>query len=181
MIRKLEVLANVAVLITALILCSVLVKKYLLSKSEVQPAATTSQSVPSANQARRTPTDVGSKISLDGIEWSKGERTVVLALSTSCRFCTESAPFYRQLEQKKPRNVQLVAVLPQQVADSRGYLNRLNVRMDKVVQAALSSIRVTGTPTLLLVDKNGVVENLWVGKLSERDSQAVLEQIAQSK
>ncbi|HEX6190684.1 MAG TPA: redoxin family protein [Pyrinomonadaceae bacterium] len=181
MAKKVEVLANVAILITALILCSVLVKKYLVSEFDNQPSATTSQSVPSANQARRTATDVGSKISLDGIDWSKGERTVVVALSTSCRFCTESAPFYQQLEQKKARNVQLVAVLPQQVADSRSYLGRLNVRMDKVVQAALSSIRVTGTPTLLLVDKNGVVENLWVGKLSERDSQAVLRQIAQAK
>ena len=60
MVKKVEVLANVAILITALILCSVLVKKYLISEFDNQPSATTSQSVPSANQAQRTATDVGS-------------------------------------------------------------------------------------------------------------------------
>jgi len=179
-IKKLEVLTNVAVIITAVVLYSVLVRKYLTSKSEPPRASATSQSTPRI-PSRKTRPEVGSKLSLDGIDWTKSERTVLLALSTKCGFCTESAPFYQQIEQQKPSKVRLVAVLPQPVADGKSYLAGLNVKIDEVAQAALASIQVSGTPTLLLVDKNGVVENLWVGKLSERDSQAVLLQIAQSK
>jgi hypothetical protein len=101
----------------------------------------------------------------------------VLALSTTCHFCSESAPFYQRLKQQKPDNVYLVAVLPQPVEDSRNYLNKLGVETNDVVQGSLSSIGVSGTPTLLLVDKTGSVAGLWVGKLSDSDAARVIEQI----
>jgi hypothetical protein len=80
-IKKLEVLANVAVIITSTALCSVLVKKYFFSaaKQEASVEAVQSKS-PASSPSRRPSIQAGTKISLPGIDWSKSERTLLLAL-----------------------------------------------------------------------------------------------------
>ena len=134
MIKKLEVLANIAVIITSVILCSVLIKKYIFSPTKQEASVEAIQSKSSASSASRRPSiQAGTKVSLPGIDWSKSTRTVVLALSTTCHFCSESAPFYQELQQQKPNSVRLVAVLPQPVEDSRNYLNKLGVSVTDVV------------------------------------------------
>jgi hypothetical protein len=45
-------------------------------------------------------------------------------------------------------------------------VNDLGISLDEVMQASLGDIGVHGTPTLLLVNKEGVVTNAWRGKLS---------------
>ncbi len=175
--KKLEVLANIAVIVTSLVLCSALARRYFFSGNKQTVAATTSPAYGNT-PSRRTP-QPGTRISLPGIDWNKSARTVVLALSTTCHFCTESAPFYQNLAQQKPGNVSLIAVFPQPVQDSRNYLNKLGVRTTDVVQSSLSSIGASGTPTLLLVDNNGSITASWVGKLSDSEAASVIEQIRQ--
>lgn len=180
MIKKLEVLANVAVVITSLVLCSVLVKKYFFRAAKQEPSVEAAQAkAPDSNASRRPSIQAGTKISLPGIDWSKSSRTVVLALSTTCHFCSESAPFYQKLQQQKQNTVRLVAVFPQPVEDSRNYLNRLGVSVSDVVQSSLSSVGVSGTPTLLLIDNEGSVTDSWVGRLSDSEAARVIEQIHQ--
>jgi len=179
-IKKVEVLANIAVVITSTVLCSVLVKNYFFSptKQEAPVEAVQSKS-PSSSASRTASSQAGTKISLPGIDWSKGTRTVVLALSTTCHFCSESAPFYQKLQQQKPNDVRVIAVLPQPLEDSRNYLSKLGVSVSDVVQSSLASVGVSGTPTLLLVDNEGSVTGSWVGKLSDSEAARVIEQIHQ--
>jgi len=181
MIKKLEILANIAVVITSLVLCSVLVKKYFSSSTKQEASVQAVQSKSPASSASRRPSiQAGTKISLAGIDWSKSDRNVVLALSTGCHFCSESAPFYQKLHQQNPNNLRLVAVLPQPVEDGRNYLTKLGVPLNDVVQATLSSVGVSGTPTLLLINHDGVVTDSWVGKLSDGDAARVIDRINQS-
>jgi hypothetical protein len=37
--------------------------------------------------------EAGENVSLSGVDWSKSDRNLVLALSTTCHFCSESADF----------------------------------------------------------------------------------------
>ena len=69
MIKKLEVLANVTVVITSVVLCSVLVKKYFFSptKQEASVEAAASKS-PALNVSQRRTIEAGTKISLPGID-----------------------------------------------------------------------------------------------------------------
>jgi thiol-disulfide isomerase/thioredoxin len=177
-IKKIEVLANVAVVITSVVLCSVLIRKYVFSptKQEASVEAVQSKS-PASSASRGQSIQAGTKISLPGIDWSKSTRTVVLALSTTCHFCSESAPFYQKLQQQKPNSVRLVAVFPQSVENSRTYLNKLGVSVSDVVQSSLSSVGVSGTPTLLLIDNEGSVTDSWVGRLSDSEAAKVIAQI----
>lgn len=56
-------------------------------------------------------------------------------------------------------------MLPQNVSEGRNYLSSLGVQVDDMLQASLSSIDVSGTPTLLLVSRDGRVIRTWLGKL----------------
>ena len=163
--KKTELLANVAIILVALLLGGVLVKRYLL------PQAPSPQA-----QARIQP---GTKLSVPGVEWDKNERTLLLVLSTGCHFCTESSPFYQRLAQEKAKKggVGLVAVLPQSVGESQNYLNGLGVSVDDIKQAGLDAVQVTGTPTLILADRTGAVVESWVGKLPAEKEAEVLNRI----
>jgi thiol-disulfide isomerase/thioredoxin len=167
--KRIELLANVAIIVVALLLGGVLVKRYLLPQAQSPPA-----------QAQIQP---GTKLSVPGVEWGKSERTLLMVLSTSCHFCTESAPFYRRLAQEKARNgkVSLVAVLPQSASDSQKYLNDLGVTVDDTRQAALADVQVRATPTLILADQTGSVVESWVGKLPDKQEGEVLKRLLEER
>lgn len=144
---------------------TVLVKRYLLTPAEAPQS-----------QAQIQP---GTKLSVPGVDWEKNERTLLLVLSTSCRFCTESSPFYQRLAQEKAKKgrVGLVAVLPQSVGDSQKYLNDLGVSVDDIKQANLDAVEVRGTPTLIMADRTGAVVESWVGKLPAEAEAEVLNRL----
>ena len=163
--KRLEQLANVAIIVVAVLIGGVLVKRYLLPQAESPHA-----------QARIQP---GTQLSVPGIEWGKNERTLLLILSTSCHFCTESSPFYQRLAQEKAKKggVDLVAVLPQSVGESQKYLNDLGVSVDDIKQAGLDDMQVRGTPTLIMADRTGTVVESWVGKLPAEAEGEVLNRL----
>jgi cell division inhibitor SulA len=95
-------------------------------------------------------------------------------------FCSESAPFYQQLVKESGGNTRIVAVLPQTVSDGKDYLKRLGLSVDNVMQVQFGSLGVKGTPTLILVDSNGVVIDSWVGKLPNMEEAKVISRVHQS-
>jgi len=162
--RRVEFLANIALITLALLLGAVLVKRYLLHN-------------PQPNQVIAEPqVKVGTKLSMEGVDWAKNQRTLLLALSTNCRFCTESAPFYQRLAEARSRsaNVKLLAVLPQELSESQKYLSDHGIIVDDIKQAMPSTIGVAGTPTLIMTDSDGIVTKSWVGKLpAEREGEVL--------
>lgn len=169
--RKTELLANIAIIIVAVLLGGVLVKRYLLTGNEA------------ATQARDPRIPAGTKASLPGVDWAGNGQTLLLVLSSDCRYCTESAPFYQRLTRETAGRdgVRLVAVFPQEVAEGRKYLENLGVNVNDIRQAAPSSTGAGGTPTLILVDAQGVVKNSWIGKLSAPEESEILNQLAANR
>lgn len=162
--KKIEFAANVAIIVVACLLATVLVKNYLVTRHTEQ--ARKSQSEPLKN-----PTVSG----LD-IDWRQSKQTLLLAVSSTCHFCTESAPFYKQLARERGRT-RLIALLPQPIDEGKRYLEGLGVTVDEIRQTPLSSINVDGTPTLMLVDRDGVVIKTWVGRLAEEQQADVLSKV----
>ncbi len=122
---------------------------------------------PSLPARRDLQISVGEKVNLPGVNWAKNGRTLVLVLSTACPFCTDSASFYRRMVQRaaKEGQVHLVAVFPQSTAEGVKYLDNVAVPIKDVMSATLGSIKVTGTPTLILVNNQGAVTQVWAGRL----------------
>lgn len=116
--------------------------------------------------ARRVALKPGQTIPLAGIDWGKSHHTLVFALQTGCHFCAASAPFYTELLKKQQGSSwQAVAVLPQPVDKSMAYMRTEGYSVPVVRQMDLAAIGVSGTPTLLLVDRKGKLAKEWVGQL----------------
>jgi hypothetical protein len=161
MARKLEIATNIAILIVATLASVVLVRNYLF---------------PRTNGERPRSVALGTTLSVPGLDWRANGNTLVLALSTNCHFCSESAPFYRRLAAElSHRRVHLTAVLPQNADESGAYLRTLQLPVGDVRQIPLRTLQIRGTPTLMLVDERGVVRNVWEGKLTAEREQQVLE------
>ncbi|MGH9581383.1 MAG: peroxiredoxin family protein [Bryobacteraceae bacterium] len=158
--------ANVATMIAACLLSIALVKVYFIPSPPLRPTRTPDMAT----------TFLGKnlKSQLPGIDWSRNGHTVLLALSTHCHFCSESAPFFSQLSGESGKAFKIIAVLPQPLPEARDYLNREGVRVDQVRELSLDQVGVVGTPTMLLVNSGGIVTKAWVGKLDpEQQKQAV--------
>jgi thioredoxin-related protein len=158
----LQNVANISTIVVSVLLSVVLIKVFLLPPPGRPP------------MAARSLVGLNMKQSLPDIVWAKNKRTLVLALSTQCHFCTDSAPFFQRIQKEAAKSVKMLAVLPQAVEDSRKYLEGEGVHVDDVKQAQLSRIGVTGTPTLLLVDSTGKVADAWQGKLQPEQEAGVL-------
>lgn len=163
--KKIEVVANLAIILVACLLATVLVKNYLFKNHDGQASQ---QSMPQSQ-----PKLAGANLSSLNVNWKQSKQTLVLVISNTCHFCTESAPFYKTLAEKK-YGAQLIAVLPQSAEEGTRYLANLGVAVDEVKQVSLSTIGVSGTPTLMLVNSDGVMINSWVGKLAPQDESLVL-------
>ena len=162
--KKIELLANVSIIVVAVLLGFVLVKRFVFAPTPTE----TGENI-----------KVGTKISLPDIKWSQSERNLVLVLQTGCHFCTESGPFYQHLTRETTAvpNVRLIAALPQDVGEASQYLNGLGVTVNEIRQAPPSSLGVRGTPTLLLVDNTGTITDVWIGKLSPERQAEVLRRL----
>jgi hypothetical protein len=157
--RFLEVAANLGIVIVAVIL----IGNFVASKWR-----------PKRDSEKLT---IGSKVSLSGVKWEDGT-TLVLALQRGCRYCDDSAPFYRRLWQQRSRSEpRMIAVVPGDKVEVAKYLEKLGVLVDGIVNVSLSDIDVSATPTLLLVDRSGRVSNVWVGKLDASRENEVMERV----
>lgn len=160
--KKLEIAANILIIIAALAVVAFFVRNYVAGRTSNPPSIA-----------------AGETFALKGVDWQSSEKNLVLAVSTTCHFCTESAPFYRTLVDQCRRNhVHVVAVLPQSPAEAQAYLVNEGIFVDEIRQSPLPDLEVRGTPTLLLVDRAGVVRNVWVGKLPEHAEKELISRLS---
>ena len=180
-VKKVALLANLATIAIAILLGIAVSQLHSLAKATRYMAPTRS-AAPQARTTAPPPSEslrVGAKLPIPGIEWARNERTLLIALSEGCHYCSASGPFYQRLtkEVSGKKNIGVVAVLPQAVNQARNYLNSLGVSLADVRQASLDDLGVIGTPTLILVNKEGVVTNSWRGQLPSNKEDEVLNQL----
>ena len=165
--KLLEIGSNVAIIVVAVVLGVYLIGRYFSPPSVPASGATV--------QAEAI--KPGAKLPLVNVDWSGSDRNLLMVLSTACHFCSESMPFYKRLIEKNAagKSVRMIAALPQDVPEATKYLADNNVTVDQVIKANPGEAMVRGTPTLLLVDKNGVVLDTWIGKLPPEKENEVIE------
>ncbi|MGH9800030.1 MAG: peroxiredoxin family protein [Blastocatellia bacterium] len=157
---------SIAIIIASIVFVGVVAHKYLIAYK--------------GSSASAAEVPLGKKLDLPDVNWEANGHTVVVAIRKGCPYCDESAPFYQRLnsEISRQKNVAIVAVLPDAIENSREHLKKLGVPFSEVREARLRSVNVSATPTLLLLDKTGVVVGGWIGKLSKAEEDKVLEVLA---
>ncbi len=157
---RLEAIANVTVILVALNVSYVVLARYVT-------AYRTTRSIPAGDRIAKIP----------GLDWETHRRTLVLALNTGCHYCQESIPFYQKLAQAQGPHadeVQLVAVFPNEAEAVREFTWREGLNIRSVPEVPLERLRVVVTPTLIMVDADGRVEQSWIGALTAREELEVM-------
>jgi thioredoxin-related protein len=163
LVRKLEIVANVSIIVVAIVVCVAAVR-YFRTKA-------------SGSKAPTPAIAAGTKINLPNEDWARNRQTLLLALSTQCKYCSASAEFYQRLVNSASSNTKLVAVLPQPREESQEYLTGLKLTIKDIQQVSPPSLGVRATPTLILVDSTGIVTNAWVGQLPPDKEKEVLSSV----
>jgi thiol-disulfide isomerase/thioredoxin len=89
---------------------------------------------------------------------------LVMALSTACHYCQQEIPMYRELVGLvRGRRVGIAAVFPQDRASAERFLSEAGLSDVRVLPNSPAQLGIRGTPTLLLVNTHGVVEESLTG------------------
>jgi hypothetical protein len=126
MSRRLEVLANAAFLIVCVMVTAVLGRQLIWPNAPIAAGA----------PARPAPTprpvyQPGERIELAGVDFTKSDKTLLLVIRSTCKYCTESMPFYKGLagDSKLTATVRIVAVSPDDIPVSEAYLGQYQVKL----------------------------------------------------
>lgn len=116
------------------------------------------------------------RISIKGLDWAESEQTLLLAIQEDCKYCTESARFYREIIKglSGRSDVRVVAVFPESGFDGENYLSQLGLSVNESKETSLLSLGIKEVPTLVLVNKDGVVSNVWIGQLPPKKEAEVI-------
>jgi hypothetical protein len=124
---------------------------------------------------------VGEKISAPpGYDWHRSPPTLLVAVRDGCVYCERSYPLYRRLEgleRDNHLNAHLLMFTPDDPTRASALLSSQGITAQAVTNTPLSSINVSATPTLLLVDANGRLLQSWVGELDASKSDALIAQL----
>ncbi len=163
--NKIEVAANVTVIVLAVVIGSVFLKDRFGTPG------------PGPNEVK-----VGDQLpGLHAYSWKAHDRTLVLALRNGCHFCEASMPFYRklaQLEQSSQIGVHLIAVFPDDPAVVRQVVETQQLTIEVLPGLELGQVKVQATPTLMLVDEQGRVSKVWMGELPAAEEAEVIAAIS---
>jgi thioredoxin-related protein len=158
---KIEAAANLIVILLAVVVGSVFLKDRF------------SAPLPQGNEVK-----AGDRLTrLDGWDWAAHDRTLVMILRKGCHFCEDSVPFYQRLlaEQKRDgSSAAIVAAFPDAADAVKEVVQSERLGVQALAGVPLERLKVSGTPTLLLVDRNGTVLNAWMGMLSPRQELEVM-------
>ena len=155
---------NIAILLVAIVLSAFLIRKFFFQ--------------PAQNSNYRISTDA--RLSISGINWADSDRTVLVALGKECKYCSENAAFYRRLAGgiTSQTNTRLIALFSEKESEAEAYLKQLEVPIRELRYVSLSSLGIKSVPTLAILDRNGVVTDIWVGKLSPLKEAALMSKLS---
>lgn len=108
---------------------------------------------------------LGKTIPFPRSDHSVADRKVLLFVRLGCHACEENVNLYKSLAARKSRKYELVAI-GNDVPSTRRFLAQSAIEPDRVLGGMVQKYGVLATPTVMLVDRNNKVQNVWVGTLT---------------
>jgi len=162
--KRLQVLADVAVTVVAVVIVA------FLGWTVFAPAPNAPVSLSRANIEEHL---IGTQLDGEKLGFAISDRptALLMVLASNCSFCQESMPFYRRLLAHERDRIQVVVAAPVQDSGISDYLASEHVTPDAVVFTEPGDLPVSATPTVRVVDSDGVTTHAWIGRLSpEREA-----------
>jgi thioredoxin-related protein len=162
---KIEFVANAVVILLAVVIGIVFIKD---------------RFAPSSSEPIEV--KVGDKVArIEGWDFGAHGETLMLVLRKGCHFCEDSAPFYQRLvtqQRQSGSHASIVAVFPDPADVAKEVVQSEGLAVEAISGVPLERLNVNGTPTLLLVDRTGMVLKAWMGVLSPRQELEVMRAVA---
>lgn len=114
---------------------------------------------------------------VEGVNWSEHDLTLLLFLKRGCHFCEDSLPFYQRLitmERGGRLAARIVVAFPDDASAVRTLAQSEGLNVATVAGVSPDRLRVRSTPTVILVARNGEVLKSWVGMLSPKQELEVV-------
>lgn len=115
---------------------------------------------------------------LNGVAYAESSQTLIIALETSCQECVASTAFYNRLQDlkqgKAENDIRIVAIFPNGPGEVKEYVERSKLQVQTVAGVDFAQLNLAGTPTLMVVTREGTIRDFWVGKLPENVEQEVV-------
>jgi hypothetical protein len=146
--KTIETVSNIVIILVFLIVGTMFLKTYYFTR----------HAPPMARPV------TGSKLNISGEDFRSNRNTLVIALQQGCHYCAESVPFYQKIIAARKNDLHLLVLLPED--NSLQYVRNLHLDVTDVKQASFSSYHVGATPTLIYVNSQGIIANVWMGKLT---------------
>lgn len=119
------------------------------------------------------PLRVGAHVEVERLWKKPNSYGIVIVSDPNCGYCRASGAFdHELLVGAKSKAMPIVLALPRKGKPGKSFASFLGMGSVTVVDWADLGLRVTMTPTVLLVDPKGAVVRYWLGKLdieSERE------------
>src|SRR5207248_1433609 len=110
---------------------------------------------------------------LSEVGYDRTPKTLLVALNVYCKFCEESIPFYQRLAEAQRQNqssFQMAALFLNKEGDAvNRFVNEKELSVAAIPAVDFSSLGISSTPTIALVDNHGKLVNSWIGELNEND------------
>jgi hypothetical protein len=128
--------------------------------------------------AEENPTPVGTRLPMPAsVAFDHSRLTVLVVLASDCEYCEASLSLYQRIgAMRRAGRIQVVGVGPETSEELRDYLKRSAVDVDAVVQLD-PTIPAKGTPTIMLVDRQGIVRRSWLGCLSPTQERRLVQEV----
>lgn len=117
---------------------------------------------------------------IPGLMVEPGRPTLFLVVRSTCKFCNASAPFYQRLVtdvRLSGAKTSLVGLCLESSEACTKYFADMGVALDRTIGVQSAAVRVTGTPTLILIDRSGKVAAVWVGQLPTEAEREVIDRV----
>jgi hypothetical protein len=117
----LEVTTNIAVLVATIMLVAVFVRSY-FAPNPIKQVAAAGKLAPD--------TAIGE---IKDLDLADAPRTFMMVLSTGCKYCIQSAPFYKTLSAMRDSlagRTRIVAIFPQGEQDVKAFLQEHQLEID---------------------------------------------------
>lgn len=89
---------------------------------------------------------VGTSISLPGLQLDQRHDSLLVVISTNCHFCKDGLLFYKELSARAQGKLDVIAVLPQPLAESQAFLLNAGISTTRIISANLNLIGVEALP-----------------------------------
>jgi len=158
-----EVASNVAVVIVAIVVLISFVRSYISPAPQVKLQG-------GLQKGTQFP-------QVMGVDFSKSQRTLLVALDPNCESCVESLPFFKSLADKlysKSNDAKMVAVFQSSDEMAKRYVRENQLKADAVFGADFKALSLSAIPAIILIDNRGTIIDFWLGKPSNSIEEQII-------